>query len=143
MSLSFFAYNFMHTFLGSVKKRRASNPPSRPIPLLLTPPNGVLKSRNNQQFTQNQPRTNNAQSISRTDDFAIIIQFIYRFSILTHHQSRKAACQPSALQLCIRLRIHHNFRLAYGEKNLCRTKFCAHCTSATSPPTPLHSQTQQ
>ena len=34
---------------------RASSPPSRPTPLCLTPPNGVLKSRTNQQFTHTIP----------------------------------------------------------------------------------------
>ena len=42
----------MQTFLDSVKKRSDSHPPSRPNPELFIPPNGVRKSRNNQQFTQ-------------------------------------------------------------------------------------------
>ncbi len=42
----------MHTFLGSVKKRRASWPPSRPTPLCFIPPKGTRRSRSSQQFTQ-------------------------------------------------------------------------------------------
>src|SRR5262249_1169628 len=48
----------MHTVLGSVKKRKASSPPSRPTPLCLTPPNGVRRSRSSQQFTQTVPHSN-------------------------------------------------------------------------------------
>src|SRR5438876_3321955 len=47
--------NLTHTVLGSVKKRRASSPPSRPSPLFLTPPKGVRRSRSNQQFTHTVP----------------------------------------------------------------------------------------
>ena len=43
--------SWMQMFFGSVKKRSASTPPSRPTPEFLTPPNGVRKSRRNQQFT--------------------------------------------------------------------------------------------
>ena len=68
---------------------------------------------------QNQPRTNHAQSMPRTGDFAIKIQFFGDFQSSLIISRENAACQPSALQLCIRLRIHHNSRLAYGEKNLC------------------------
>jgi hypothetical protein len=45
----------MQTFLGSVKKRMASQPPSRPTPLAFMPPKGVRKSRSNQQLTQTIP----------------------------------------------------------------------------------------
>ncbi len=45
----------MHTVFGSVKKRSASSPPSRPMPLCFTPPNGVRRSRSSQQFTQTVP----------------------------------------------------------------------------------------
>ena len=45
----------MQTFVCSVKKFNALNPPSRPTPEFLTPPKGVLKSRTNQQFTQTIP----------------------------------------------------------------------------------------
>ena len=44
--------NLTHTVFGSVKKRSASSPPSRPNPLCFIPPNGVRRSRNSQQFTQ-------------------------------------------------------------------------------------------
>ena len=54
--------NLTHTFFASVKNRRASQPPSRPTPLCLTPPNGVRKSRNIQQFTQTMPVFNLAAS---------------------------------------------------------------------------------
>src|SRR4029079_17326684 len=47
--------NSMHTFFGSVKKRNASTPPSRPTPLCLTPPNGVRRSRRIQQLIQTMP----------------------------------------------------------------------------------------
>ena len=42
----------MQTFFASVKKRIASNPPSLPTPEFFIPPNGVLKSRSNQQLIQ-------------------------------------------------------------------------------------------
>ena len=45
----------MHTFLASVKKRRASVPPSRPTPLCFIPPKGVRRSRSIQQFTHTMP----------------------------------------------------------------------------------------
>ena len=45
----------MHTFLGSVKNRSASQPPSRPTPLFLKPPKGVRRSRSSQQFTHMMP----------------------------------------------------------------------------------------
>src|ERR1043165_3413233 len=48
----------MQTFFGSVTKSNASKPPSRPTPDDLTPPNGVRRSRNNQQFTQTMPACN-------------------------------------------------------------------------------------
>ena len=51
----------MHTFLGSVKNCKASKPPSLPTPEFLTPPKGVLKSLNNQQFTQTIPVCNLAK----------------------------------------------------------------------------------
>ncbi|MEY3369019.1 MAG: hypothetical protein RI973_2174 [Bacteroidota bacterium] len=45
----------MHTFFGSVKKRKASSPPSRPTPEFFTPPKGVRKSRNIQQLIHTMP----------------------------------------------------------------------------------------
>ncbi len=48
-------YFAMQTFLGSVKKRRASSPPSRPTPLCFMPPKGTRRSRTSQQFTQTVP----------------------------------------------------------------------------------------
>src|SRR6266568_1309798 len=48
-------YFAMQTFFGSVKKRRASSPPSRPTPLCFMPPNGTRRSRTSQQFTQTVP----------------------------------------------------------------------------------------
>ena len=45
----------MQTFLGSVKKRNASSPPSRPTPLCFMPPKGTRRSRSSQQFTQTVP----------------------------------------------------------------------------------------
>src|SRR5213083_3140593 len=49
------SYFAMQTFLGSVKKRNASSPPSRPTPLCFMPPNGTRRSRRSQQFTQTVP----------------------------------------------------------------------------------------
>src|SRR5947199_6840822 len=46
------SYLAMQTFFGSVKKRNASSPPSRPTPLCFMPPKGTRKSRRSQQFTQ-------------------------------------------------------------------------------------------
>src|SRR5207248_8570889 len=48
-------YFAMQTFLGSVKKRNASSPPSRPTPLCFMPPKGTRRSRTSQQFTQTVP----------------------------------------------------------------------------------------
>ena len=48
-------YFAMQTFFGSVKKRRASSPPSRPTPLCFMPPKGTRRSRTSQQFTQTVP----------------------------------------------------------------------------------------
>lgn len=48
-------YTLMQTLVGSVKKRRDSTPPSRPIPEALAPPKGVRKSRIIQQFTHTNP----------------------------------------------------------------------------------------
>src|SRR6266853_6927450 len=48
-------YFAMQTFFGSVKKRSASSPPSRPTPLAFMPPKGTRKSRTSQQFTQTVP----------------------------------------------------------------------------------------
>src|SRR4029434_7016692 len=45
----------MQTFFGSVKKRSASSPPSRPTPLCFMPPKGTRRSRTSQQFTQTVP----------------------------------------------------------------------------------------
>src|SRR6478735_7681664 len=45
----------MQIFLGSVKNRNASSPPSRPTPLCFMPPKGTRKSRSSQQFTQTVP----------------------------------------------------------------------------------------
>ena len=45
-------------FFGSVKKCKASKPPSLPTPEFLTPPNGVLRSLTNQQFTHTIPASN-------------------------------------------------------------------------------------
>src|SRR5690606_37506392 len=45
----------IQTFFASVKNRSASKPPSRPTPLSFIPPNGVLKSRFSQVFTQTIP----------------------------------------------------------------------------------------
>src|SRR5215468_3320533 len=45
----------MQIFLGSVKNRSASSPPSRPTPLCFMPPKGTRKSRTSQQFTQTVP----------------------------------------------------------------------------------------
>src|SRR5215510_1199907 len=53
--LAMSAYFAMQMFFGSVKKRRASSPPSRPTPLCFMPPNGTRRSRTNQQFTQTVP----------------------------------------------------------------------------------------
>ena len=47
----------MQTFFGSVKKRSASTPPSRPTPEFLTPPNGVRRSRSSQQLIQTMPNS--------------------------------------------------------------------------------------
>jgi len=49
------SYLAMQTFFGSVKKRSASSPPSRPTPLAFIPPNGTRRSRTSQQFTQTVP----------------------------------------------------------------------------------------
>jgi len=46
---------FTQTFFASVKKRNASNPPSRPTPELFTPPNGVRRSRTSQQLIHTIP----------------------------------------------------------------------------------------
>src|SRR5687768_870581 len=48
-------YSLIQTFFGSVKKRSASNPPSRPTPEFFTPPKGVRKSRSSHVFTQTIP----------------------------------------------------------------------------------------
>ena len=48
-------YFAMQTFFGSVKKRSASSPPSRPTPLCFMPPKGTRRSRTSQQFTQTVP----------------------------------------------------------------------------------------
>src|SRR5205085_12268871 len=48
-------YFAMQIFLGSVKNRSASSPPSRPTPLCFMPPKGTRRSRTNQQFTQTVP----------------------------------------------------------------------------------------
>src|SRR5438128_1581355 len=48
-------YLAMQTFFGSVKKRNASSPPSRPTPLCFIPPKGTRRSRRSQQFTQTVP----------------------------------------------------------------------------------------
>src|SRR5581483_4566131 len=48
-------YFAMQMFLGSVKKCRASVPPSRPTPLAFMPPKGTRRSRTSQQFTQTVP----------------------------------------------------------------------------------------
>jgi hypothetical protein len=53
--LSTINYFAMQMFFGSVKKRSASSPPSRPTPLCFIPPKGTRKSRTNQQFTQTVP----------------------------------------------------------------------------------------
>jgi len=53
-----FAYSLMHTFFASVKKRKASTPPSRPTPLCFMPPKGVRRSRIIQQFTHTIPACN-------------------------------------------------------------------------------------
>src|SRR5438094_7154360 len=45
----------IQTFFGSVKKRNASSPPSRPTPLCFIPPNGTRRSRTSQQLTQTVP----------------------------------------------------------------------------------------
>lgn len=47
--------SFTQTFFGSVKKRKASKPPSFPRPECFIPPNGVRKSRNIQQLIQTIP----------------------------------------------------------------------------------------
>jgi hypothetical protein len=52
----------MQTFFGSVKKCSASLPPSRPSPDCLAPPQGVRKSRNNQQLIQTMPYSRRAAS---------------------------------------------------------------------------------
>lgn len=54
LSSSSYSY-FTQTFLGSVKKRSASKPPSRPTPDCFIPPIGVLKSRRSQVLTQTNP----------------------------------------------------------------------------------------
>ena len=46
---------WIQTFFASVKKRMASSPPSRPEPEAFMPPNGVRRSRNNQQLTHTMP----------------------------------------------------------------------------------------
>src|SRR5207249_248687 len=48
-------YFAMQMFFGSVKKRSASSPPSRPTPLCFMPPNGTRRSRTSQQFIQTVP----------------------------------------------------------------------------------------
>jgi hypothetical protein len=48
-------YFAMQIFLGSVKNRSASSPPSRPTPLCFIPPKGTRRSRTSQQFTQTVP----------------------------------------------------------------------------------------
>src|SRR5580700_1976877 len=48
-------FSFIQTFFGSVKKSKASKPPSLPTPDDFTPPNGVRKSRSNQQLIQTIP----------------------------------------------------------------------------------------
>src|SRR4029077_2649002 len=53
--LAMLDYFAMQTFFGSVKKRSASSPPSRPTPLCFIPPKGTRRSRTNQQFTQTVP----------------------------------------------------------------------------------------
>src|SRR6266550_8770873 len=48
-------YFAMQMFLGSVKNRSASSPPSRPTPLCFMPPKGTRRSRTSQQFTHTVP----------------------------------------------------------------------------------------
>src|SRR5439155_23216056 len=48
-------YFAMQTFFGSVKKRSASSPPSRPTPICFMPPKGTRRSRTSQQLTQTVP----------------------------------------------------------------------------------------
>src|SRR4051812_7960527 len=48
-------YLAIQTFFGSVKKRRASSPPSRPTPLCFMPPKGTRRSRTSQQFIHTVP----------------------------------------------------------------------------------------
>jgi hypothetical protein len=58
--------------LGSVKKRSASSPPSRPTPEFLTlPPNGVRKSRRNQQLIQTIPDSRRAATRCARDRFVV------------------------------------------------------------------------
>src|SRR5215831_9208000 len=61
----------MHTVFGSVKKRSASSPPSRPTPLLLTPPNGVRRSRSSQQLTQTVPHSSCSATRWARDRFCV------------------------------------------------------------------------
>src|SRR5207237_749368 len=55
--LRVFRQYLIQTVLGSVKKRSAASPPSRPTPLFLVPPNGVRRSRSSQQFTHTVPHS--------------------------------------------------------------------------------------
>src|SRR5215831_18206757 len=51
-SLTSVNHSSTQTFFDSVKNRNASQPPSFPTPLFFIPPNGVRRSRSNQQLTQ-------------------------------------------------------------------------------------------
>src|SRR6185312_985480 len=72
----------MQTFLGSVKKRIASQPPSRPTPEFLTPPKGVRKSRNSQQFIHTIPERNFSARVCARVRFSVHNIDVSPYSVL-------------------------------------------------------------
>ena len=89
------------------------------------------------------PRTIHTQSMSQTSDFAIKIQFFgdFQSSLIISREMQPVNHQHSNCAfVCAYTTIS---ALHMARKFVWQAKFCAHCTSATSPPTPLHSQTQQ
>ena|SRR5690606_28020741 len=53
-----YIYCLIKTFFASVKKRRASHPPSRPTPEAFIPPKGVRRSRTSHELSQTIPLCN-------------------------------------------------------------------------------------
>ena len=61
----------MQTFFSSVKNLKASKPPSRPTPEFFIPPNGVLRSRKSQVFTQIIPDSNFSATRCARERFSV------------------------------------------------------------------------